>query len=126
MFNLNTRNTCAERSRSNENKILTRRTRRRTGILIRRQEVALRVRLASRKQHYKLAQSFTNKFSRESSCHGEAPETIKMTHTVAKQQTTALAEGDGNIFCLTMPAYNAVFWKPRRVSRPPCEQKTAL
>jgi len=46
--------------------------------------------------------------------------------TVAKQQTTALAEGDGNIFCLTAPACNAVFWKPRRVSRSPCGQKTIL
>ena len=57
---------------------------------------------------------------------GEAPETMKMTHTEVKQQTTALLEGNGNIFCLTMPAYNTVFWKPRRVSRPPCGQKTVL
>ncbi|OHD54693.1 MAG: hypothetical protein A2096_03440 [Spirochaetes bacterium GWF1_41_5] len=55
-----------------------------------------------------------------------APETMKMTHTVARQQTIALAEGDGNIFCLTTPVYNTVFWKPRRVSRPPCGQKTVL
>ncbi|OHD63191.1 MAG: hypothetical protein A2096_11205 [Spirochaetes bacterium GWF1_41_5] len=31
---------------------------------------------------------------------GGTPETMKMTHTVARQQTTALTEGDGNIFCL--------------------------
>ncbi|OHD58689.1 MAG: hypothetical protein A2096_12230 [Spirochaetes bacterium GWF1_41_5] len=57
---------------------------------------------------------------------GGTPETMKMTHTEVKQQTTALAEGDGNIFCLTRPAYNTVFWKPRRVSRTPCGQKTVL
>ncbi|OHD62690.1 MAG: hypothetical protein A2096_16025 [Spirochaetes bacterium GWF1_41_5] len=57
---------------------------------------------------------------------GGRPETMKMTYTAERQQTTALAEGDGNIFCLTIPAYNAIFWKPRRVSRPPCEQKIAL
>jgi len=48
------------------------------------------------------------------------------TNSATSQQTTALAEGDGNIFCLTTQVYNAVFWEPRRVSRPPCEQKTAL
>ena len=42
------------------------------------------------------------------------------------QQATALTEGDGNIFYLTTSAYNTVFWKPRRVSRPPCGQKTVL
>jgi len=57
---------------------------------------------------------------------GGTPEIMKMTHTVAKQQTTALTEGDGNIFCLTTQVYNTVFWKPRRVSRPPCGQKTVL
>jgi len=57
---------------------------------------------------------------------GGTPETMKITHSVARQQTTALTEGDGNIFCLTTPACNTVFWKPRRVSRPPCEQKTVL
>ena len=51
---------------------------------------------------------------------------MKMTHTAVRQQTTALTEGDGYIFYLTRPAYNTVFWKPRRVSRPPCEQKTVL
>ena len=57
---------------------------------------------------------------------GGTPETMKMTHTVSRQQITALAEGDGNIFCLTTPVYNTVFWEPRRVSRPPCGQKTVL
>ena len=57
---------------------------------------------------------------------GGTPEIMKMTYTVARQQTIALAEGDGNIFCLTTPVYNTVFWKPRRVSRPPCGQKTVL
>ncbi|OHD64409.1 MAG: hypothetical protein A2096_10320 [Spirochaetes bacterium GWF1_41_5] len=79
-----------------------------------------------RKQYYKLMLSLINKFSRESSCPCGTPEIMKMTHAAVKQQTTALAEGDGNIFCLTTPVCNAVFWKPRRVSRPPCEQKTAL
>ena len=55
-----------------------------------------------------------------------AVEVMKITRTAVKQQTTALAEGDGNIFCLTTTACNTVFWKPRRVSRPPCEQKTVL
>ena len=57
---------------------------------------------------------------------GGTPETMKMTYIVVRQQPTALLEGDGNIFCLTAPACNAVFWKPRRVSRPPCGQKTVL
>ena len=57
---------------------------------------------------------------------GGTPETMKMTRAEVRQQTTALAEGDGNIFCLTTLACNAVFWKPRRVSRPPCGQKTVL
>jgi len=42
------------------------------------------------------------------------------------QYPIALLEGNGNIFCLTTAAYNTVFWKPRRVSRPPCGQKTVL
>jgi len=50
----------------------------------------------------------------------------KNTLSSTRQQTTALTEGDGYIFCLTAPACNTVFWKPRRVSRPPCEQKTVL
>jgi len=57
---------------------------------------------------------------------GGIPETMKMTYTAIRQQTTALVEGDGNIFCLTTQVYITVFWKPRRVSRPPCEQKTVL
>ncbi|HBE02070.1 MAG TPA: hypothetical protein DC049_06285 [Spirochaetia bacterium] len=57
---------------------------------------------------------------------GGTHETMKISTLRQDQQTTALAEGDGNIFCLTTPAYNTVFWKPRRVSRPSCEQKTAL
>ncbi|OHD64426.1 MAG: hypothetical protein A2096_03960 [Spirochaetes bacterium GWF1_41_5] len=52
-----------------------------------------------------------------------AVEVMKIRTLRQDQQTTALAEGDGNIFCLTTAAYNTVFWKPRRVSRPPCEQK---
>ena len=54
------------------------------------------------------------------------PETMKIRTLRQDQQSTALLEGNGNIFCLTTPACNIVFWKPRRVSRPPCGQKTVL
>ncbi|OHD55177.1 MAG: hypothetical protein A2096_10310 [Spirochaetes bacterium GWF1_41_5] len=57
---------------------------------------------------------------------GGIPETMKIRTLRQDQYPTALAEGYGNIFCLTTPAYNTVFWKPRRVSRPPCGQKTVL
>ena len=65
-------------------------------------------------------------FSKESSSCRAAVITMKMTRTAVRQQTTVLTEGSGNIFCLTTAAYNTVFWKPRRVSRPPCGQKTVL
>ena len=57
---------------------------------------------------------------------GGVPETMKIRTLRQDQQTTALAEDDGNIFCLTTQVYNTVFRKPRRVSRPPCGQKTVL